>query len=179
MGCDDNIPDLSCILNRVFFTVRIFGLKKDDPNSDDLGEYTYQNKGKCNIDYPRSIPYVAPRNYNQKSINLIKSVELLLEKNSYINLVVGDGSQFKISKVQFSDWISTDKDVLDIRNSFEVLSIIPLNSVKFIHMNHVFEHIQYYEIPTTLININKILMVGGELFLSVPDHYDRVNINFI
>lgn len=164
MGCEDDKPDISCILNKDFYTVSLYGVKKDNPKSNNLGVFSYRNRKKCTVDYPRSIPYVAPRNYNDKSINLINNVSLLLKKNQFINLVIGDGSQFKISKVEFNDWISTDKDVLDIRNAFEVLSMIPINSVKYIHMNHVFEHIQYFEVPMTIININKILKIGGELF---------------
>lgn len=103
-----------------------------------------------------------------------------LKENKKLKIIVGDGSVINYKETnKFNEWISTDRASLDIRCKEEVLFIIPKGSVYRLFMNHVFEHINHNDLKTTLININKILEMNGEIFLAVPDYYDTVELNLI
>lgn len=129
----------------------------------------------CKISYPVSIPIFNRINLSPEIFELKKLVDNYISKKQDIKLVVGDGSFFKTKTINtFPEWISTDRNALDLRSSYEFLSAIPLSSVKYIYMNQVLEHIQCYELSTALINLNKVLVIGGELHISVPDYYDPV-----
>lgn len=112
-------------------------------------------------------------------VELKKKIAAVLIENKKLKIVIGDGSDFNYKETnQFNEWISTDRNSLDIRCRYEVLGIIPKGSVYRLHMNHVFEHIFHDELITTIVNINKILMMKGELFLSVPDYYLPVILDY-
>lgn len=137
--------------------------------------YYYNNYNSCKILYPISTPYYNRNNLNSEINNLKIEVENRIKQKKEIYLIIGDGSYFKIkNKNNFSEWISTDRNSLDLRSSYEFLSVLQLSSIKYIYMNHVLEHLQYYEIITAIINLNRVLKIGGELLISVPDLYDPV-----
>lgn len=178
-GCLDPIPDVSCFLKDTTYDLEIYQLSiNENRNKTFLTSFLYHNNpNNCKYSYLKSTPVIFD-NTMRALVNLKKQVIKTINEKKNLKIVIGDGSEFNYKEInKFDEWISTDRNSLDIRCQYEVLGIIPEGSVYRLHMNHVFEHLYHYEIVTTIININKILMIGGELYLAVPDYYHPVKIS--
>lgn len=77
-------------------------------------------------------------------------------------------------------WINVDNYELSGDKSFvkaDIVKDIPLenNSVDYIIMDQVLEHIAMADVPLVLYNIRRILKIGGKCIIMVPDFEDAVN----
>ena len=61
------------------------------------------------------------------------------------------------------------KDNVDFVGDISDLSQFEDSSIDEIYASHVFEHVKYIDVKSTLIGIHRVMIKGGKFYISVPD----------
>lgn len=93
-----------------------------------------------------------------------KSKWKLLERSDRIFLELGSGA-----KMGANGWTTVDLQGADILHDLRNGIPLPDNSVNRIYTSHMFEHIPYKSLVLFLKECSRVLKVGGELSVCVPN----------
>lgn len=171
--CNEEYPNFSCFTpilpNTLVFTIyntTIKQIKKRICNTFVQCSYIKQIKGS----------YPLPIGNNLNLLMKLRRIILLkLNSSKKVNLVIGSGISYNYKNKTISDeWIHTDQDVLDITNRYDITQYLIPYSVDYIIAMHVFEHITYYNIFNSLLNLKFLLKQRGKIIFCLPD----INANY-
>src|ERR1041384_7643042 len=84
-----------------------------------------------------------------------------------LNVVIGAGGTV------FTDWVSTDLDLLDITSPYDWQNIFRPESIDRLLAEHVLEHLSEAQCRAALGECHRYLKPSGSLRIAVPDGYRR------
>jgi len=116
----------------------------------------------------KNLPFLKPIKKNWQ----LNTLRRKIQATGTLNIVVGAGG------TQFTGWISTDVDALDITLPLNWVRLFKQNSIDRLLAEHVFEHLSEEQCLVALRTSFLYLKPGGVFRIAVPDG-NRKDIDYV
>lgn len=96
-----------------------------------------------------------------------RNLRKVIGRSKPLNVILGAGP------TQFSGWIRTDKEILDVTSPHDWKALFKPASIDSLLTEHMLEHLSADEARVALGECHRYLKAGGLLRVAVPDGYRR------